>query len=136
MRTRMYPERDARICELYVGGGSQGAILSYAEIAAMVGIPTESGRSVVAGVIFRAGLKGRRTEVLPPAPLLPKGGYGKKPKVGDVYGLLMITEILGRMNNNARVRCRCVCGGTKDVYYGNLRSGRTRSCGHRGVFAS
>lgn len=57
------------------------------------------------------------------------------PTHGERWGLLEITEILGRLPTGKgsamrwKVRCRCACGGEREVWYGNLRSGNTTSCG-------
>nr|WTB12094.1 HNH endonuclease [Streptomyces antimycoticus] len=57
-------------------------------------------------------------------------------QVGDVYGRLTVVELLGvrKINTGARVnfalvKCSCDDETVKEVRLGNLRSGRTNSCG-------
>lgn len=46
------------------------------------------------------------------------------------YGKLTILDTVGRnKHNKIVVRCLCDCGNTKDVVYGSLRAGITKSCG-------
>lgn len=47
--------------------------------------------------------------------------------VGDKFGRLEIIEKLPGYN----VMCKCICGTIKKVYFGNIKAGRTVSCGCR-----
>lgn len=49
--------------------------------------------------------------------------------IGDVYGRLCITELLPRTSHNRKVGVVCECGTHKEVFLGDLRTGRTTSCG-------
>lgn len=58
---------------------------------------------------------------------LPHGAMGK---VGERYGRLVLLEQIGREKcGNARWKVRCDCGTEFEASLGNIRSGRTRSCG-------
>jgi hypothetical protein len=49
---------------------------------------------------------------------------------GQRYGQLVVLEFVGRLDNYAATwRVRCDCGNERVVLQGNLRQGRTRSCG-------
>lgn len=49
---------------------------------------------------------------------------------GERFGrMVVIGEAPRDKSNRSRVVCRCDCGVTKTVYLGNLRQGRTQSCG-------
>ncbi len=56
-------------------------------------------------------------------------------ETGNLYGLL---KVLRRGSDNSRGAamwvCQCACGLETTVHGGNLRSGRTRSCGPCGTF--
>lgn len=50
--------------------------------------------------------------------------------LGDVFGKLTVVASLGRRPHGQYWwHCRCICGGSKDTTTGQLRGGRTRSCG-------
>ncbi len=125
-------ERDARICELYMAANEWGDPFSYSEIAEKVGLDRKRGRNVVAGVIRRNRLanRGGQGKSLPPLVLL----RGAAVAVGDVYGYPTVTESVGKdKSGNVQVRCLCRCGRSKIVHAGNLRSGQSRGCYHRGA---
>ena len=48
---------------------------------------------------------------------------------GERYGRLTVVEIAGKKGRDKLIRCRCDCGAIKEVTAGNLKSGRTKSCG-------
>jgi hypothetical protein len=48
--------------------------------------------------------------------------------VGSVFGRLTVEARL-EQPGNPKYHCRCECGGIKDAYGSNLRSGATKSCG-------
>lgn len=50
-----------------------------------------------------------------------------KDREGEVFGRLTLVKYLG--GRNYRYLCVCVCGNTRDVCFGNLKSGKTKSCG-------
>lgn len=50
--------------------------------------------------------------------------------VGKVYGELTVLSQYRSEKGYWRCRCRCSCGQTTDVIYANLKTGRTKSCGH------
>ena len=57
---------------------------------------------------------------------------------GQRFGLLTVQNVESQVGpgGDLRYHCRCDCGCTVIVYGGNLRSGRSRSCGrHRVEFA-
>jgi hypothetical protein len=57
---------------------------------------------------------------------------------GQRFGLLTVQNVESQVMTGGDLRywCRCDCGRTVVVFGGNLRSGRTRSCGtHRIEFA-
>lgn len=49
------------------------------------------------------------------------------------YRLLVINYSYTNKNNQAVWLCRCDCGNTKEISSGSLLSGRTRTCGCRGL---
>lgn len=50
--------------------------------------------------------------------------------VGERFGLLVVIEMLyGYKNKQTYCRCKCDCGNETIVYIGNLKQGRTSSCG-------
>lgn len=49
--------------------------------------------------------------------------------VGQRFGSLTVTAMLGWKKRNRMARCLCDCGETKDVSISLLRCGHTRSCG-------
>lgn len=51
------------------------------------------------------------------------------PKVGEIFGRLMVIEMVPTLGNSRRVRCRCECGNIALVSLSNLRRGNTSSCG-------
>jgi hypothetical protein len=56
---------------------------------------------------------------------------------GTVFAeLTVLEEVDPGPPHNRRVRCLCVCGTEKIAFLGNLRSGRTRSCGCTYVFGA
>ena len=50
-------------------------------------------------------------------------------KSGDTFSRLTVIERIPTNNGNPRWRCRCQCGEITDVYGGNLRTGKVKSCG-------
>ncbi|GEK33945.1 AP2 domain-containing protein [Kurthia sibirica] len=52
----------------------------------------------------------------------------KKHYIGKRYGRLVVTAEI-REKNTLRLKVLCDCGHSKIVYYSNLSSGRTKSCG-------
>lgn len=51
-------------------------------------------------------------------------------KRGDVYGdLTVIQEVRHGKGKPRQIRCQCGCGNRVTVLLGNLRSGKTKSCG-------
>lgn len=52
--------------------------------------------------------------------------------INNRYGRLVVKSVFKK---DAYVKCKCLCdcGNTTDVYYSNLISGRTVSCGCRGA---
>lgn len=104
-------ERNARIIKLYKEGRDLWQIIQ------MVGV----SRGVVAGVIRRAGVKDR-------------GGWKHpfKDISGQRFGRLTAVSFEGRRQGHScakRWKCQCDCGATTIVDLGNLRSGKTKSCG-------
>jgi hypothetical protein len=56
--------------------------------------------------------------------------YPKQPIVpGSVFESLTVIREVDRVGPNRRALCICVCGNEKIAYVGNLRAGRTKSCG-------
>lgn len=51
-------------------------------------------------------------------------------KVGSVYGELEILATYRSKTRYVMCHCLCSCGNTSEVFYSNLKSGRTKSCGH------
>lgn len=49
--------------------------------------------------------------------------------IGQVYGRLTVLEDVGRRGSFVLWRCQCSCGNIVDVVSGQLRSGKTKSCG-------
>ena len=51
--------------------------------------------------------------------------------IGKRFGRLVVTGIAGKDKSNVNVmlKCICDCGKEKNILYGSLKSGRTRSCG-------
>ena len=47
--------------------------------------------------------------------------------IGEVWHELTVIEYVGGGN----VRCRCSCGNETTTRYGNIKSGNTKTCGHR-----
>ena len=52
-----------------------------------------------------------------------------KDYVGKKYGKLTILESLGRDGSRVLVKCKCDCGNEKIIDVGDIKSGRTKSCG-------
>ena len=50
--------------------------------------------------------------------------------VGEVYGQLTVLGEAPRRGPHRRVRVQCACGVEQTIGLSQLRSGRTRSCGH------
>lgn len=50
--------------------------------------------------------------------------------VGNTYGELTILSIYRSSKGYLRCICQCSCGKEKDIILANLKSGKTRSCGH------
>lgn len=48
---------------------------------------------------------------------------------GTVFGHLTVIEEVERSGYNRRFRCRCACGTETMKFLGNMRSGRSTSCG-------
>ena len=48
---------------------------------------------------------------------------------GQRFGRLVVIEVVGKQGCETTWFCRCDCGETKIATGGNLRSGRTKSCG-------
>ena len=48
---------------------------------------------------------------------------------GQKYNRLLVTRFVGLDKNGAVWECKCDCGNIKNVRSGDLRSGRTNSCG-------
>lgn len=53
-----------------------------------------------------------------------EGGY-----VGQKFGMLTVTAMLGYRERNRMARCKCDCGGEKDVIVSRLLAGKVISCG-------
>ena len=49
--------------------------------------------------------------------------------IGKKFGRLTVLEVFRTEKGAKQCRCRCDCGKETTVYYSNLVSGRTRSCG-------
>lgn len=49
--------------------------------------------------------------------------------IGEKYGRLVIIKLINRIKGSLRVRCLCDCGNCTEVYYSNLKKGKTKSCG-------
>lgn len=49
----------------------------------------------------------------------------KNRRIGEVYGDLEIIENLG----NGKYKCKCVCGHVKSYFIGNMKKGKSTSCG-------
>jgi hypothetical protein len=49
--------------------------------------------------------------------------------IGQTFGQLTVESRAGRGNRTVLWLCRCSCGNTTEVTTGNLRGGRTSSCG-------
>jgi hypothetical protein len=49
--------------------------------------------------------------------------------IGEMYDRLTIIKKLGYIKGSLKVLCLCGCGNYKEVYYGNLKNGSTKSCG-------
>ena len=47
----------------------------------------------------------------------------------DKYGSWTVLDKTPMGGISKRVRCRCACGVERDVLIGNLKSGKTTSCG-------
>jgi len=54
-----------------------------------------------------------------------------KIKIGDLFGRLTVTAYSGRDKTGSHHRwlCKCDCGNEKVVYQGELKKGKTKSCG-------
>lgn len=54
----------------------------------------------------------------------------KKDKyIGDHHGELVVVMFIRKVVGGSVYKCRCSCGNVKEYYLGNLRSGKSRSCG-------
>lgn len=54
----------------------------------------------------------------------------RKSIVGERFGRLVVLEMLyGYKNKQTYCSCICDCGNTKIIYAGNLKAGRSKSCG-------
>ena len=51
-------------------------------------------------------------------------------RIGSVYGELTVIDEYKTEKGYWKCTCQCTCGVIKDISYPNLKSGRTRSCGH------
>lgn len=51
------------------------------------------------------------------------------PTIGASFGYWTTIGVGQRQNRNLTIKVRCVCGTTKDVLFGHLRRGASRSCG-------
>lgn len=49
--------------------------------------------------------------------------------VGARFGRWTVAERLTNKNGASRWRCTCDCGGSGEVYFGNLQRGKSTSCG-------
>lgn len=54
-----------------------------------------------------------------------------KYEIGHRWGSLVLEERLGTVKSQTRVRCRCECGGTIEVFMTALTQGATTNCGDR-----
>lgn len=52
-----------------------------------------------------------------------------KDQIGKRFGKLTVIRFAGRRSGQARLICRCRCGTRTTVYWTNLQSGTTTSCG-------
>lgn len=90
--------------------------LTYSAIAALMGI----SRNVVAGIIKRSTVEKR-------------GGIRKpfENLTGRLFGHWKVIGPTGPMKdgNHQTFLCQCVCGARRRVQSGNLKSGRSKSCG-------
>lgn len=55
--------------------------------------------------------------------------YGREKNVGKVFGELTVLKFVESRPGSSTYKCRCSCGTEKDFYIGNLRTGKTKSCG-------
>lgn len=55
--------------------------------------------------------------------------YNREKNIGQVYGELTVLEFMYCRPGSAVYKCRCSCGTVKNFYLGNLRRGKTTSCG-------
>ena len=56
-------------------------------------------------------------------------GGVKKNVIDEIYGRLKIVKRLEYIKGSLKVLCLCSCGNYKEVYYANLKRGKTKSCG-------
>lgn len=55
--------------------------------------------------------------------------YGREKNIGKVFGELTVLEFVESRPGSSIYKCLCICGEVKDFYLGNLRRGKTKSCG-------
>jgi len=63
-------------------------------------------------------------------PLHGRSETAKKNMVGKKFNRLTVIEYIGRKDgHNSRAICKCDCGVIKIAYSGDLKNGKTKSCG-------
>ena len=55
--------------------------------------------------------------------------YGREKNIGKVFGELTVLSFVKVAKGSSIYKCKCSCGVIKDFYLGNLRAGKTTSCG-------
>lgn len=50
--------------------------------------------------------------------------------IGKRFSYLTVVDAYRDNNNRVKCICKCDCGEQADVFYSNLKSGKTQSCGH------
>lgn len=55
--------------------------------------------------------------------------YNREKNIGKVYGELTVLEFVSSRPGSATYKCECSCGTVKNFFIGNLRQGKTTSCG-------
>ncbi len=59
--------------------------------------------------------------------------YGRERNIGKVFGELTVLEFVESSPGSSVYKCRCSCGTVKNFHIGNLRQGKTKSCGCKRV---
>ena len=55
--------------------------------------------------------------------------YGREKNIGKVFGEVTVLEFVRVAKGSSIYTCKCSCGVIKEFYIGNLRSGKSLSCG-------